>query len=358
MLTITESVCHTPDAQYLFTLQNPRMHLTLTNLGASIRTLWVPDRNGRLGNVVAGYQDIDTYAHNPLYLGCVVGRYVNRIWRGRFVLDGVTYHLTQNEGTNHLHGGFRGFHQQLWEVLEVVQSTDKASVLMGYRSKDGEEGYPGNLDATIRYTLRPDNRLYLDYTARSDKRTPVNLSNHSYFNLSAFARPLIDEHELRVFARDYAEKNGNNLPTGMVRPVAGTPLDFSRPARLGERLGVFPVDRGLDHNFVLDHVAPGRSANGAPGEPGLAAALRDPASGRRLRVYTDKPCIQVYTANWWDGSFLGAQGVTYEQHGAVALETQFYPDSPNQPGFPSTILDPGAEYKTTTIFEFDVHDPV
>lgn len=346
MLSITDDVYDTIEGRsiHLFTLRNAYLTVTLTNLGASIRTLYTSDRDGRQGNVVAGYEDVLGYRHNPTYLGCVVGRYVNRIGRGRFVLDGVSYQLTLNEGTNHLHGGFQGFHKQVWDVQEIVQEEEVAGVVMEYYSRDGEEGYPGNLDTAVRYMLRNDNRLYISYSARTDKKTPVNLSNHSYFNLSGFADPLVKDHVLQVHAGYYAEKNGNNLPTGTVLAVEGTPLDFSTPRRIGENIHRFPSDLGFDHNYVLDK-------EGA--RPLPAAILRDPASGRRLKVYTDQPCLQVYTANWWDGSVRGAQGMSYRQHGAVALETQSYPDSPNHPVFPSTILEPGDVYQSTTIFEFD-----
>lgn len=342
MLSITDDVYDNIQGRpvHLFTLRNDQIDLTLTNLGASVRTLWVPDREGLRGNVVAGYEDIRHYEDNPNYLGCVVGRYVNRIGRGRFVLDGVSYQLTQNEGTNHLHGGFGGFHKQVWTFKEIVRAADEVGVVMEYISRDGEEGYPGNLCVTVRYVLTADNRLCLSYTAGADKRTPVNLSNHSYFNLSGFVNPFVNDHLLQIHAHRYSEKNGFNLPTGIVREVRGTPLDFSEPERIGRHIGAFPQDLGFDHNYVLER-------------EGLAASLYDPASGRRLRVYTDQPCIQVYTANWWDGSVHGTQGAPYLRHGAVALETQSYPDGPNQPAFPSTILDPGDVYRSTTIFQFD-----
>jgi aldose 1-epimerase len=274
-----------------------------------------------------------------------------------------------NDGSNHLHGGFEGFGRKIWDLAGVIHAEDEVGIVFSYTSRDGEEGYPGNLDVRVKYTLSPDNKLRMEYTAMTDKRTPVNLSNHSYFNLSGFDNPLITDHLLRVYAQNYTEKNDNNLPTGKILPVAGTPLDFSISKRVGDYIDRFPLDRGLDHNYVLDNQFPeGLSLapeiqSPAPGRPSPvpealhpAAELYDPSSGRRLRVTTDRPGLQVYTANWWDGSLHAPEGQPYRQHGAVALETQAFPDSPNHTAFPGIILEPGDTYRATTVFEFDNFD--
>lgn len=319
----------------LFNLHNKDIEINLTNFGAAIQTLSVPDRNGRRANVVAGFNEPGHYGDNPHYLGCIVGRCVNRIDGGRFRINGSTYQLTLNEDGNHLHGGFEGFSKKLWEVMEV----DRTSLKLEYNSPDGEEGYPGNLRVSVRYEIR-DQKLEITYTAETDKATPVNLTNHTYFNLTGFEEPHIDAHVLKVNAHEYSEKNARNLPTGRLLPVADTPLDFRTPERIGKHINAFPNDQGYDHNFVLDRT------NSAKAE------LYDPSSGRVLTIHTDQPCLQVYTANWWTGATKGPQGVAYVQHGAVALETQNYPDAPNHDTFPSGILEPGTQYRTTTIFEF------
>jgi len=329
----------------LFNLQNKNIALSLTNLGAAIQTLCVPDRVGRPVNVVAGFNDISRYGDNPDYLGCIVGRCVNRIDSGRLRIDGTTYQLTLNEDGNHLHGGFEGFSKKVWTVKESTNH----SLLLEYYSPDGEEGYPGNLHVTVHYALK-DNALEIRYTAETDKPTPVNLTNHTYFNLTGFTDPLVTNHELKVNAREYSEKNLRNLPTGRLLPVADTPLDFKNPQCIGKNIDAFPRDHGYDHNFVLDRPHDGPTLRAAGAVP--AAELYDPTSGRLLTVFTDQPCLQVYTANWWTGAAKGPQGVDYVQHGAVALETQNFPDAPNHGTFPSGILRPGSLYKSTTIFEF------
>ena len=318
-----------------FNLHHKNLSLTLTDLGAAIQTLCVPDREGKMANVVAGYKEVQSYANNPDYLGCIIGRCVNRIDRGRFRINGSTYQLTINEDGNHLHGGFEGFHKKVWRPREVTGN----AALLAYESPDGEEGYPGNLKVTVHYQLT-DRGLKISYTAETDKPTPVNLSNHSYFNLSGFENPLITDHLLQINAQEFSEKNDRNLPTGRLLPVAGTALDFREPQRIKKGLTAFPNDHGYDHNFVLD-------------QKNAAAELYDPTTGRLLKVYTDQPCLQVYTANWWTGATRGPQGVDYVRHGAVALETQSFPDGPNHDGFPSGILFPGEVYRSTTIFEFD-----
>src|SRR5258708_2095269 len=338
---------------YWITLRNGDTVLRITNLGCIITSIHTPDREGVRKNIVAGFEEPGDYQRNPYYFGCVVGRTINRIGGGKFSLDGHSVQLSLNDGANHLHGGFEGFGRKIWDIAGVIHTEGEVGVAFSYTSRDGEEGYPGNLEAQVKYVLSPDNKLWMEYTAVTDKRTPVNLSNHSYFNLTGFDNPLITDHLLKVHAGNYTEKNGNNLPTGKILPVAGTPLDFSVPQRIGDHIDRFPLDRGLDHNYVLDGELPG-GPSPVPGGLSPAAELYDPSTGRRLRVTTDRPGLQVYTANWWDGSLHAPDGKPYRQHGAVALETQAFPDSPNHKVFPGIILEPGDTYRATTAFEFYV----
>ena len=331
---------------YRYTFGNGQIGVTVISLGAAVTTIQMPDRWGRPGNIVAAYAGEDGYRQNPLYLGCIIGRYANRIGGGRFQLDGRRVQLSVNDGANHLHGGFNGFHRQVWGLRSKICTYEGAGVVLEYSSRDGEEGYPGNLSVQVTYLLDADGRFSIEYRAVTDKKTPVSLTNHSYFNLTAFEVPVIDDHFLTIHATRYTEKNGSNLPSGRILPVAGTPLDFSMSRRIGETIGGLPEDRGFDHNYVIDRKQPGQLVQ--------AARLYDPVSGRLLQVSTDQPGIQVYTANEWDGVVAGQQGLRYGRHGAVALETQAFPDSPNHPDFPDTLLVPGAVYTTKTIFEFSI----
>lgn len=328
-----------------FVLSNGGIRVGILDLGATISFLEIPDRQGRLANVVAGFPGPEQYWQNDYYFGCVVGRYANRIGGGCFLLDGHPVQLSVNNAGNHLHGGFEGFHRRFWTMKSSDDFHGETGIVLEYRSPDEEEGYPGNLRATVSYWLDSQGCFRIDYEAVCDQPTPVNLTNHTYFNLSGFTQPTILDHQLKVFAGTYTEKNAQNLPTGRILPVTGTPLDFTTPKRIGEHIDTLVADKGFDHNYVLD-----------PSKSGIASAaeLYDPVSGRFLRVRTDRPGIQVYTANWWDGSIVGQQGVPYLQHGAVALETQAFPDSPHQPSFPDTILRPGTIHQTSTIFEFNI----
>lgn len=330
---------------HMITLENAAITVQLINLGATITAIYAPDRNGLQKNIVAGFKDLEDYRHNPAYFGSTVGRYANRIAEGRITIAGKHYQLSVNNESNHLHGGFDGFHNRVWQVTACMQNGEEASVTMEYASADGEEGYPGNLTVQVQYVLDSNNQLSIHYTARTDQSTPVSLTNHSYFNLSGFDEPLITEHLLTINAQTYTEKSSNNVPTGNILPVAGSPLDFTQPTRIGKHIHHLPADGGFDHNYVLqpDH------AGKVP-----AAVLEDPDSGRILRVFTDQPGIQVYSANFWDGSITGQQGIPYLKHGAVALEAQAFPDSPNHAHFPDTILLPGDIYRRTTTFAFDM----
>lgn len=330
---------------YLVTLNNGKIEVSITNLGCTITAIHTPDREGALANIVAGYRHPGQYRQNDYYFGCVVGRYANRIAGGKFAIGHEQYQLSVNNGTNHLHGGVEGFHTKVWAITSFIRREKESGVMFEYLSPDGEEGYPGNMRVKVKYLLDSDNRLHITYHAVADKQTPVNLTNHSYFNLTGFDTPVITGHLLQLDAVQYTEKNAENVPTGNILSVAGTPLDFSKPARIGDGIDQFPADRGYDHNFILTHA-------GSKVIP--AAILSDAGTGRILRVYTDKPAIQVYTANWWDGTIRGQQGQMYGQHGAVALETQSFPDSPNHSRFPNTLLSPGQAYDSWTTFEFAV----
>ncbi|MBS1601336.1 MAG: galactose mutarotase [Bacteroidetes bacterium] len=328
-----------------YVLSRGSVRVGILDLGATLSFLEMPDRKGQVKNIVAGFPHRELYWQNDYYFGCIVGRYANRIGEGRLQLDGRVVQLSVNNDGNHLHGGFEGLHRKRWRPQSLIERDDASGIVLEYMSPDGEEGYPGNLRIQVSYVLDGAGRLYMDYIAVSDAATPVSLTNHSYFNLSGFENPVIDDHLLRIFASRYTEKNGANLPTGRLLPVKGTPLDFTALRSIGERIGQLSRDQGYDHNYVLD--------GSLAGELSVAAELYDPDSGRQLRILTDRPGIQVYTANWWDGSVVGSQGVPYGRHGAIALETQAFPDSPNQPGFPDTILRPGEVYRTTTIFQMN-----
>ncbi len=330
---------------YLITLTSRELTVRLTNIGCSIVSIEMADRQGIRKNIVAGFGSLEEYLVNRDYLGCTVGRYANRIADGRFEWEGRPVQLTVNDAPNHLHGGVEGFHKKIWDIGGYVRRSDRVEAAFHYTSEDGEEGYPGNLHVTVTYSLNDKGQLEIKYEAETDKTTPVNLTNHTYFNLTGFDTPNIYEHLLQVNARHFTEKNERNIPTGVLSETVGTPLDFSQPKKLGEGMDQFPLDFGFDHNFVLEK----RQAN----ELTLAATLQEPASGRIVNVYTTQPGIQIYSANYWDGTVVGRQGLAYQQHGAVAMETQSFPDSPNKPKFPDTLLRPGQLYHSRTIYEFD-----
>jgi len=330
---------------YLLSMDNGEVNVVLSNLGATITAIWVPDRNGMKKNIVAGYGTINNYLDNPHYYGCLLGRCAGRIDKGQFKLNDKTIQLTLNDGSNHLHGGAYGFSKQFWKIRSFIEDEDKAGVTMEYLSKDGEEGYPGNLWVSVQYTLDTANQLTITYNAITDISTPVNLSNHSYFNLSGFNAPTVLEHTLQINAASFTEKNSQHLPTGNILPVAGTGFDFTTSKKIGHDIDNLPGERGFNHNFVLNKQREGKLNR--------AATLRDEESGRVVTVYTDQPCLQVYTANDWQGAITGSQDVPYLQFGAIALETQGYPDAPNHPVFPDSILLPGQHYHTTTIFKFN-----
>ena len=331
----------------LYTLTNTTgMKVAITNYGGIIVSLCVPDRDGKLGDVVLGYDTLDGYLAKTPYFGAIIGRYGNRIGKARFSLDGKEYTLAANNNGNHLHGGLRGFDKVVWNTRGFL-SEDGPGLVMTYLSKDGEEGYPGNLSVTVTYTLTEDNELLIDYTAATDKPTPVNLTNHSYFNLAGQGEGDILGHELMLSADRFTPVDKGLIPTGELRPVKGTPMDFHKATAIGARIDQedeqLGFGGGYDHNWVL---------NKEPGKLSLAARVYDPGSGRVMEVFTVEPGVQFYCGNFLDGSITGKGGKVYKHRYGFCLETQHFPDSPNKPEFPSTILRPGKKYSTTTIYKF------
>ncbi|HYD51599.1 MAG TPA: aldose epimerase family protein [Gemmatimonadaceae bacterium] len=317
--------------------------------GAIITALRTPDRAGRLDDVVLGHDDLAGYLRDSSYFGAVVGRYANRIARGRFTLDGRQYELARNDGSNHLHGGHRGFDRVLWTATPFERG-DSVGVTYRYTSPDGEEGYPGTARVAVTYTLTPRDELVVDYEATSDRATPINLSQHSYFNLHGGGRGTILDHQLTLHASSFTPVDTTLIPTGAIAPVVGTAFDFRSPTDIGARIDgadqQLRFGRGYDHNWVLDRPA------GAGLVP--AARLVDPTSGRTLDVSTTEPGIQFYSGNFLTGEKRGKQGVAYAHRAALCLETQHYPDSPNHPQFPSTILRPGEVMRSRTVFTFGI----
>lgn len=323
----------------LFTLTNTNgLTAKISNYGTIITELHVPDRKGTLGDVVLGFDNLEQYLKGHPYFGCTVGRFANRIAKGQFNLDGKQYRLAVNNGPNHLHGGLKGFDKVVWKA----EPQTGAGVRFAYTSADGEEGYPGKLDVTVAMTLTDENELRLDYTAVTDRATPLNLTNHSYFNL--LGEGLVLDHELTLAAQRYTPTDANLIPTGEIKEVQGTPMDFTSPRSLGAEIAnIGNVEAGYDHNYVLD-------GNGHAGA--FAARVFEPRSGRVMEMRTTEPGVQLYTANYLDGSLAGKRGVVYGRQTAFCLETQHFPDSVNQPTFPSTILRPGQTYRQTTVFKF------
>jgi len=344
-----ESFGKTSDGQNvdIYTLTNRRgAEVKITNYGGIITSLRVPDRNGKRDDVVLGFDNLDAYLKGHPYFGAIIGRYANRIAKGRFTLSGHEYSLAVNNGENHLHGGIKGFDKVVW-TAKPLKVPSGAALRLTYLSKDGEEGYPGSLSVTVIYTLTNANELKIEYWATTDKDTVVNLTSHSYFNLAGQGNGDILNHQLLINARRFTPTDAGSIPTGELKSVKGTPFDFTTAFRIGDRINdadqQLKFGNGYDHNFVL---------NGRTGTLRQAAVAYEPASGRSMEVWTTEPGIQFYTANYLDGSLTGKDGKVYQQRYAFCLETQHFPDSPNQPSFPTTVLRKGQRYHTLTIHKF------
>ncbi|CAN5893245.1 galactose mutarotase [soil metagenome] len=336
----------------LFTLLNANgVQLRFISYGGIILSLLVPDRNGEFADVTLGFDSLGGYLKEHPYFGALIGRYANRIARGRFTLAGQENTLATNDGPNHLHGGTQGFDRAVWEV-EPFQDESGVGAALTYTSPAGEEGYPGELVVRATYTLNDQSELILDYHATTDRATPVNLTQHAYWNLAGEGEGDILDHELLLGSSRFTPVDSTQIPTGEIRGVAGTPFDFTTSTAIGARIEQDDEQLrhggGYDHNFVLDR----RAGEGLT----LAARLYEPGSGRTLEVSTTEPGIQFYSGNFLDGTLVGKRGRVYERRTGLALETQHFPDSPNQPGFPSTILRPGEEYTSRTVYSFFVQD--
>lgn len=324
---------------YLSTLTNKNgAQVKISNYGGTITSWVTPDNQGNKSSIVLGFNELKGYLAHPPYFGATVGRYGNRIANAKFTLNGKTYKLAANNGKNSLHGGLKGFDKMVWDAAPLADNTP--SLTLSYLSKDGEEGYPGNLKVSITFSLSDDNELKIDYNAETDKATPVNLTNHSYFNLTGDPGNTILNHAVMIDADRYTPVDKTLIPTGELKPVKGTPFDFTTAHKVGERID--QVEGGYDHNFVLNKK--GTSSD-------KVVTVTDSVSGRRLEVYTDQPGIQFYTGNFLDGSIKTDDGTPIPKNGALCLETQHFPDSPNKPAFPSTILKPGEKYHTTTTYK-------
>ncbi|WP_236262797.1 aldose epimerase family protein [Aggregatimonas sangjinii] len=332
----------------LYTLKNDNgVEITFTDYGQHLVALYLPDKNGNFEDVVLGFDTIDAYINGGgAYMGSVIGRYGNRIAEGKFTLDGTEYTLAQNNNGNHLHGGIKGFHAVVWDANQLSNS----EIEFERTSPDMEEGYPGNLKVKVTYTLSDENELNIKYTATTDKTTVLNLTHHSFFNLEGEGNGTVDNHEMRINADAFTPVDAGLIPTGEIKKVAGTPFDFrqmksiARDIESGDEQLLFA--KGYDHNFVLNQ--------GPTDENGLvlAAEVVAPKSGRTLQVYTNEPAIQFYGGNFLNGKDIGKSGKPYPFRGAFCLETQHYPDSPNQPGFPSTVLEPGEVYSSVCMYKF------
>lgn len=334
----------------LYTLQNSQgVTVKVTNFGAIITSIIVPDRDGKLADIALGYNHLEDYinAVDKPYFGAVVGRYGNRIANATFTLNGTTYELAKNNGPNHLHGGIIGFDKVVWNA-EPIAGDGWTGVKLSYLAKDKEEGYPGNLQVHVTYRLNNQNQLIVDYAATTDQATPVNVTQHTYFNLKGEGNGTILDHELMLNAKHYTPVDETLIPTGQIAAVSGTPFDFTTAKAIGRDIAQpnqqLEFGLGYDHNFVLDRTD--------DKDLTLAASVYEPSTGRVLEIHTTEPAVQFYCGNFLDGRLKGKSGKTYVHRGGFCLETQHYPDSPNQPKFPSTILQPGQEHRSTTTFTF------
>lgn len=332
----------------IFTLRNSQgAEARITNYGGIVVSLTAPDREGRMDDVVLGYPSLEGYVRKNPFFGCLVGRYGNRIAGGRFTLDGREYQLARNDGPNHLHGGLKGFDKVVW-TPRLLDTVGGQALELRYVSPDGEEGYPGTLSVTAVYTLTDDNGLKLDFSATTDKPTIVNLTHHSYFNLAGAGSGDILGHEVMISADRFTPVDATLIPTGELRATAGTPLDFTTPHRIGQRIDAadeqLAFGKGYDHNWVLNKAR--------PDELSLAARVFEPGRGRIMEVWTTEPALQFYSGNFLDGSITGKGGCAYARRSGFCMEPQHYPDSPNKPAFPSTVLRPGQTFQSTMVYRF------
>ncbi len=345
----TQPFGKTPDGdevQLVMLTNDNGLRARIMSHGGTVISLEVPDRDGKLDDVVLGFETLEEYIKDSPHFGCVCGRFANRIAGGRFVLDGVEYTLATNNGPNHLHGGIKAFDKVVWSS-EPVERPDAVGVRMTYLSVDGEEGYPGNLSCALTYLLTGDDALRIDYEATTDAPTVINLTNHSYFNLAGHGRGDVLAHELTIDGDRFTPTDAGQIPTGELRDVRGTPMDFTRPAAIGARIDQddeqLHLGKGYDHNWAL---------NSGHGSLALAAEVYEPTTGRVMEVHTTEPGVQLYTANNLDGHHVGKGGRAYHARHALCLETQHFPNAPNQPTFPSTVLRPGETYTQTTVYRF------
>lgn len=331
----------------LYTLKNSNgMVAQITNFGGKIVSLWTPDNQGDLGDVVLGFNTIDEYLKTgEKYFGSLIGRYGNRIAGGHFTLNDTVYTLAKNNGANALHGGVTGYNNVIWDA----DQTDDHTLVLTYLSPDGEEGYPGNLNVKVQYQLTNENELKVEYWATTDKATPVNLTQHSFFNLKGAGQGDVSEHEVQINADSYTPVDKGLIPTGEIAPVEGTPMDFRTPTTIGARINddfeQLKFGNGYDHNWVLNQATDGLT---------FAAKVKEPETGRTMEVYTNEPGLQFYGGNFLNGKVKGKEGVPYVFRGAFCMETQHFPDSPNKPEFPSTILEPGNEYYSICVYKYGV----
>ena len=326
----------------LFTLTNDNgLTVKITNYGGIVTSMLVPDKMGNFEDIVLGFDNLQNYLDGHPYFGSLIGRYANRIAKGMFELKGVLYYLAANNGENHLHGGNRGFDKVVWDSEPFVEENE-VGLNLSYLSKDMEEGYPGNLNVKVTYRLTNENQLIIDYFAETDKACPVNLTHHSYFNLTAGKENILN-HKVMINANSYVGIDNNLIPTGQIRDLIGTEMDFTLPKIIGSRIDM--VDGGYDHCYII---------NKNPDDMSLIARVHEETSGRIMEVYSTEPGVQFYSGNFLDGSIKGKNGIVYDKHFGFCLETQHFPDSPNQKDFPSTILYPGESYTYSTIYEFSV----
>lgn len=332
---------------YRWSLENGGTRLKVLSWGGVVQSLEIPDRHGRYANVSLGFDNIEDYVAKTPYFGALIGRYGNRIAKGQFTLDGKKYQLSVNDGDNSLHGGTQGFDKRVWDVEPFTKGSD-VGLYLYYTSVDGEMGYPGTLKVKVTYTLTKHGDWRIDYEATTDKATVVNLTSHVYWNLGGEGTGTIEDHELKIAASRYTPTDSGLIPTGELAKVAGTPFDFRKAKAIGRDIRTghtqLVTAKGFDHNWVLD--------KGITAKPEHVASLRDPSSGRTLKIATNEPGLQFYSGNFLDGTLVGPSDRTYRQGDALCLETQHFPDAPNHPSFPSTVLRPGQTYRTTTVHSF------